>query len=212
MIFQKGLWLSLPRLLLLAVVCTEGDQRYLGHAVQAERAGLAPGLGTVPQVDALAVVGMEAGQQLQRLAGLVRLQADGTLGVVLSPPNRADGKLWPPFLALLFALPPALVALQASCQKLDAGYHGDQGAGDLANWQNQTIVKEVYVVGEAPAGMVAEAPHNVVPEVALIQEDDGPLLSLAGLPPKPRVHLHDEGLHGPSTDLPITWCRVPKAW
>lgn len=68
-------------------------------------------------------------------------------------------------------------------------------------------------MGEAPAGLVAEAPHNVIPEAALIQEDDdGPLPSPAGLPLKPHVYLHDEGHRGPSLDLPVTWCHVPKAW
>lgn len=203
--------MSLPRLVLLAVVCTKGDQRYRGHAAQAERAGLAPGLSTVPQVDALAVVGMGAGEQLQHLAGLMCLQADGTLRVVSNHPNHAERRPWPPFLALLFALPPALVTLQASCKKLDACYYGDQDAGDFADWQNQTIVKEVSIVGEAPAGMVAGAPYNVVPEAAVIQENDGPLLSLAGFSLKPPVHLHDEGHHGPSGDLPGTWCHNPKA-
>ena len=207
LIFQEGVWGSLPRLLLLATVCTKGDQCYCGYAVQAERAGLAPRLSTVPQVDALAMVGMGAGQQLQRLTGLICLQADGTLGVAgspPSPPSHAVGRPWPPFLALLFAPPPALVTLHASCKKLDACYYGDQDAGDPADWQNQTMKKA--------AGMVAEAPYNAIPEEALIQEDDGPLLSPAGLPPKPHVHLHDEGRHGPSFDLPVTWCHIPKAW
>lgn len=135
--------MSFPRLVLIAVVCTKGDQRYRGHTAQAERAGLAPGLSTVPQVDALAVVSMGAGQQLQLLAGCVYLQADGTLGVVSSPPNHAGERPWPLFLALLLALPLASVTLHASCKKLDACYHGDQDAGDLADWQNQTIVKEL---------------------------------------------------------------------
>lgn len=203
--------MSLPRLVLLAVMCTKGDQHHRCHAAPAERAGLAPRLSTVPLVDALAVVGMGAGEQLQRLTGLIRLQADGTLRVVSSHPNHAEGRPWPPFLTLLFALPPALVTLHASCKKLDACYYGDQDAGDLADWQNQTIVKEVLIVGEAAAGMVAEAPYNVVPEAAVIQENDGPLLSLTGFPPKPRIHVHDEGHHGPSSDLPVTWCHNPKA-
>lgn len=135
--------MSLPGLLLLAAVCAEGDQHYHGHAVQAERAGLAPGLSAVPQVDALAVVGMGAGQELQCLAGLICLQADGTLRVVGSPPNHGEGRPWLPFLALLFALSLALVTLHASCKKLNACYRGDQDAGDLADWQDQTIVKEV---------------------------------------------------------------------
>lgn len=63
-------------------------------------------------------------------------------------------------------------------------------------------------MGEAPAGVVSEAPHNVIPEAAL-QEGDGPLLSPVGLPLKPHVRLHDGG---PSLDLPVTWCPTPKTW
>lgn len=136
LVFQEGLWVSLPSLFLLVVVCTKGHQRYRGHAVHAERAGLAAGLNTVPQVDALAMEGMGAGEQLQHLARLVCLKADGTFGV---SPNHSGERLWPLFLAL----PLALVALRASRKKLDASYHGDQDAGDLADRQNQTIVKEV---------------------------------------------------------------------
>lgn len=65
-------------------------------------------------------------------------------------------------------------------------------------------------MGKAPAGMVSEAPQEIIPEAALIQEHDGPLLSPAGLPLKPRVHLHDGG--GPSFDLPAVWCHSPEAW
>lgn len=201
----------MSRLLLLVVVYSKVDQGHRGDSAQAERAGLAAGLDTVPQVNALAMVSMRAGEQLQCPPGLIGLQADGTVGVAGSTPHHAGGRAWPLLLAPLLALPPALVALHASCEELDGGCHGDQDAGGPAQGQDQTVVKEVYIVGKAPAGMVAEAPCNGIPEAALIQEDDGPLLSLAGLPPKPRVHLHDEGHHGRSLHLPVPWCHVPNA-
>lgn len=124
-------------LVLLAVACGEGDQRHGGDAAQAERAGLGPGLSTVPQVDALAVVHVGAGQQLQPLTQLVGLQADDTLGGFGSHPHHAGGTLWPRRLAL------TLVALHVSCKKWDTCYHNEQDAGDRADQQNQTMVEEV---------------------------------------------------------------------
>lgn len=121
-------------LVLLAVACGEGDQRHGGDAAQAERAGLGPGLSAVPQVNALAVVRVGAGQQLQPLAWFVGLQADDTLGAFGSHLHHAGGTLWPRRLA---------PALHASCKKLDTCYHNKQDAGDRADQQNQTMVEEV---------------------------------------------------------------------
>lgn len=119
-IFQGAVWMSLPGLFLLTVVCMEGDQCYRGHTAQAEGTCLAPGLSAVPQIDALAVVGVGAGEQLQGLTGLVRLQTDGTLRVVDGPPDLAGGHLWMLSFALVFVPPPASVPLQASRKNLDA--------------------------------------------------------------------------------------------
>lgn len=116
LVFQEGGWASLLGLILLTVVCVEGDECYSSHSAPAERAGLTPRLGAVPQINALAVVCVGAGEQLQCLVGLVGLQADGTLGV----PHPARGRHQLLFLALHFAPHPAPVPLHASCKQLGA--------------------------------------------------------------------------------------------
>lgn len=120
LIFQGAVWMSFPVLFLLTVVCVEGDQCYCGHTAQAEGTRLAPGLSAVPQVDALAMVGVGAGQQLQGLTGLVCLQADGTLRVVESPPDLAGGDPWMLSFSLVLVPPPASVPFCASCKNMDA--------------------------------------------------------------------------------------------